>query len=190
LKAKKKMQCADVTERLLEDELVADAELERHVAECARCSHVAGGLARVDAVLRSTLVVTPPLDLQRQLARLANEAALPRSLPWWRRLDQLDLTGWLAQRPQMVAAQGLATILLALTTWQVFGWLSAFRPVVGDVGYAMELLAASPAAPYLGGLQIDLQSLGLWSLVGIVGWLVAEDGPIGRRLASTRLRLP
>ena len=36
----------------------------------------------------------------------------------------------------------------------------------------------------------DLQSLGLWSLVGIVGWLVAEDSPIGRRLASTRLRLP
>jgi len=184
------MQCADVTERLLEDELATDAELERHVAGCARCSHVAGGLARLDAVLRSTLVVKPPRDLQRQLAQLANEAAVVQPLPWWRRLDQLDLTGWLAQRPQMVAAQGFATILLALTSWQIFGWLSAFRPVVGDVGYAMQLLAASPAVPYVGGLQIDLQSLGLWSVVGIAGWLVAEDGPIGRRLGSTRLRLP
>jgi len=184
------MHCADVTERLLDDELATNAELERHVAECVRCSHVAGGLARLYVVLRSTLVVTPPLALQRQLAQLANEAAVVQPQPWWRRLDQLDLAGWLAQRPQMVAAQGLATILLALTTWQIFGWLSAFRPVVGDVGYAMQLLAASPAVPYVGGLQIDLQSLGLWSVVGIVGWLVAEDGPIGRRLGSTRLRLP
>ena len=78
----------------------------------------------------------------------------------------------------------LATILLALTTWQVFGWLSAFRPVVGDVGYAMELLAASPAAPYLGGLQIDLQSLALWSVIGLGGWVVSENGVLGRRVAS------
>jgi hypothetical protein len=182
------MHCADVTERLLEGDWSTDVEVDQHVAECARCSHMADGLVRLDTVLRSTLVVTPPLDLQRRLAQLAYEAAQPRPLPWWRRLDQLDLTAWLAQRPQMVAAQGFASILLALTTWQIFGWLSAYRPVVGDVGYAMELLATSPAAAYLGGLQIDLQSLGLWSLVGLVGWLVAEVGPIGRRLAATRQR--
>jgi hypothetical protein len=184
------MQCVDVTERLLGDELETDPELEQHVAGCARCSHAARGLARLDGILRSTLVVTPPLDLQRQLLQLANEASRPQPLPWWRRLDQIDLLGWLAQRPQMVATQGLATILLAVTTWQVFGWLSAYRPVVGDVGYAMQLLAASPAAAYLGGLQIDFQSLGVWSVVGIAAWLIAEDGPIGRRLASMRLRLP
>jgi hypothetical protein len=183
------MQCADVTERLLADEFATDAELGRHVAGCARCTHLARGLARLDAVLSSTLVVTPPLDLQRRLAQLAIDTARAQPLPWWRRLDQLDLTGWLAQRPQMVAAQGLATILLSLTTWQIFGWLSAFRPVVGDVGYAMELVAASPAIAYVGGLQIDLQSLSVWSMVGIAGWLLAEDGPIGRRL-TTRLRLP
>jgi len=86
--------------------------------------------------------------------------------------------------------QGLAAIMLALSSWQVFGWLTAFRPEVGDVGYAMELVAASPAAVYLSGFQIDLQSLGLWSLVGIAGWLISEDGLIGRQLSSRRLRLP
>ena len=184
------MHCADATERLLEGELSTDVELGRHVAECARCSHVARGLVRLDTVLRSTLVVAPPPDLQHRLAQLAHEAARPQPRPWWRRLDQLDLTTWLSQRPQMVAARGFASILLALTTWQIFGWLSTYRPVVGDVGYALELLATSPAVAYLGGLQIDLQSLTLWSLVGLAGWLVAEVGPIGRRLVATRQKSP
>ena len=80
----------------------------------------------------------------------------------------------------------------ALASWQVFGWMSLFRPVIGDPGYAMALVAASPAASYLGGLQIDVQSLALWSLVGAGGWLISENGVLGRRLASftTRLRLP
>ena len=103
--------------------------------------------------------------------------------------SQFDPATWLA-RPQMVAAQGLAAIMLALASWQVFGWLTAFRPVVGDVPYAMTLVAASPAAVYLGGFQIDLQSLGIWSLVGLAGWLISENGPIGSRLSSTRLHLP
>jgi hypothetical protein len=90
----------------------------------------------------------------------------------------------------MVAAQGLAAIMLALASWQVFGWLTAFQPVVGDVGYAMELVVGSPAAVYLGGLQFDLQSMVLWSLVGVGGWLVSEDGLIGRRLSSFRQRQP
>ena len=46
------MQCADATERLLEGELSTDVELDRHVAECARCSHMARGLVRLDTVLR------------------------------------------------------------------------------------------------------------------------------------------
>jgi len=78
---------------------------------------------------------------------------------------------------------------LALASWQVFGWLTAFQPVVGDVGYAMELVVGSPAAVYLGGLQFDLQSMAIWSLVGIGGWLISEDGLIGRRLSS-RQRQP
>jgi len=39
---------------------------------------------------------------------------------------------------------GLAAVMLALASWQIFGVLSAFQPVVGDVGYAMELVAGSP----------------------------------------------
>ncbi len=183
------MQCIDFTERLLVDEPGSDPELDRHVAECASCAHVARGLTQVDSVLSSALVVPPPLDLQRQLAQLAFDAARPEQAPWWRRLGEFNLTEWLAQRPQMVAAQGLAAIMLALASWQVFGWLTAFQPVVGDVGYAMELVAGSPAAVYLGGLQFDLQSMATWSLVGIGGWLISENGLIGRYLSS-RQRQP
>jgi hypothetical protein len=188
------VQCVEATERLLADEPGHDPELERHVADCAHCSHVAEGLGRVDELLQVSLVVTPPLELQRQLAQLAAEYARPQAKPWWARmpeaLGQLNLTDWLGQRPQMVAAQGLAAVMLALASWQVFGWVSAFQPVVGDVAYAMELLVGSPAVAYVGGLQIDFQSLGLWSLVGIAGWLISEDGLIGRRIASSGLRLP
>jgi hypothetical protein len=184
------MQCVDITERLLAAELDSDVEVDRHVADCANCAHVARGLRRLNGVLRASFVVAPPLDLQRSLARLAVDSARPQTEPWWRRLSQVNLSAWLAQRPQMVAAQGLAAVMLALASWQVFGWVSTFQPVVGDVGYAVELVAASPAVVYLSGVQLDLQGLGLWSVVGIVGWLVSEDGLIGRRIASTRLRLP
>ena len=188
------MQCVDVTDRLLADEPGTDPELELHLSSCASCAHVARGLSRLGDVLRTSLVVTPPLELQEQLLALAWSAAKPQPKPWWMRVPelvgQLNVAAWLAQRPQMIAAQGLAAVMLALASWQIFGWVSAFQPVVGDVAYAMELVAASPAAADLGTVQIDFQSLGLWSLVGIAGWLISEDGLIGRRLGSTGLRLP
>jgi len=184
------MDCVDVADRLLPDEPGHDPELQLHVSVCARCAHVAQGLVRLDAVVRSVVVSVPPLDLQQRLAQLAIDAARPAPLPWWRRFGELNLTEWLAQRPQMVAAQGLAAVMLALASWQIFGWLSAVQPVVGDVAYAMELVAASPAVAYVGNVQVDFQSLGLWSLVGICGWLVSENGLIGRRITSSRLRLP
>jgi hypothetical protein len=80
-------------------------------------------------------------------------------------------------------------MLVALVGWQVFGWFNAVRPVIGDVGYAMQLVAASPASIYMGGVQVDLQSLGMWSLVGAFGWLVSDAGPVGRWLAR-RIHLP
>ena len=184
------MECRQVTERLLVDHLGSEPELDQHVSECPRCSHVARGVARLDAVLGSSLVVAPPPELQLRLAQLAVEAARPHTLPWWQRLGQLNLTTWLAQRTQMVAAQGVAAVLLALASWQIFGWLSVINPVLGDVTYAMELVAASPAAVYVGGLQFDFQGLALWSVVGLGAWLISEDGLIGRRLTSTRFRLP
>src|SRR5205807_2445257 len=116
--------------------------------DCARCAHVAHGLGRLDDLVRSSMVVTPPLDLQRRLAQLALAAAVPKATPWWTRIPQaireLSIGDWLAQRPQMVAAQGLAAVMVALASWQIFGWLSAVQPVLGDVGYAMELVVGSP----------------------------------------------
>jgi hypothetical protein len=186
------MQCVEARERLLAHEAERDAQLDEHLADCARCTHFASGIDRVDDVLRTTLIVSPPLELQHQLSLIVLDAARPRPSPWWTRLPdmlgQLSLANWLPQRPQMIAAQGLAAIMLALASWQVFGWLSAVQPVVGDVGYAVELVIASPATAYLGGLQIDLQTMTLWSLVGVGGWLVSEASPIGRRISSGLLK--
>jgi len=177
------MQCVDVTDRLLGPELQKDAELDLHLEDCRACARVKRGLKRVDSVLAGTLIAAPPLDLQRQLAQIALAAAKPESAPWWRRLSQVNVMEWLA-RPQMVAAQGLAAVMLAIASWQLFGLLSTFQPVVGDVGYAMALVAGSPAAGFVNALPFDLPSLAMWSAVGLGGWLVSENGVIGRRLAG------
>lgn len=185
------MDCVDVADRLLAAEPGHDPELDAHVLACASCAHVARGLARVDAILSSTIVVVPPADLQLRLTQLvALETARLAHKPWWQPVRELDVGGWLARRPQMIAVQGLAAIMLALASWQIFGWLTAFQPVVGDVAYAMELVAASPAVVYLGNISIDFQSLALWSMVGMAGWLISENGLIGRRLAASGLQLP
>jgi hypothetical protein len=141
-------------------------------------------------LLTATLIVTPPPDLQLRLAQIALEAARPLPRPWWQRAPTLEVSGWLSQRPQMIAVQGLAAVMLALASWQVFGWLTAFQPVVGDVAYAVELVASSPAVAYFGNISIDFQSLGLWLMIGMVGWLVSENGLVGRRLAASGLQLP
>ncbi len=185
------MDCVDVADRLLDDdELEHDPELAQHVDACARCARLARGLARLDDVVRSVIVVEPPLELQQTLAAMAIQAARPEPLPWWRRLTHLNVAAFLEQQPQLFAAQGLAAVMLALASWQIFGWLSAFQPVIGDVAYAVELVVASPAVAYLGTVQFDFQSLGLWSVVGLAGWLVSENGLIGRRIASSGLQLP
>jgi len=184
------MDCLDVADLLLTDEREDDPLVDQHVADCPSCAHIAQGLHRLDRVLTATLLIAPPFELQQRLAQIALDAAKPQTPPWWRQLSQVNLTQWFAQRPQMIAAQGLATVMLALASWQIFGWVSTFQPVVGDVGYAMELVAASPAVAYLGSFQIDFQSLGIWSVVGMIGWAVSENGPVGRRIAASGLKLP
>jgi hypothetical protein len=185
------MQCDEIAELLLAPEPVANPELDEHVSSCRACAHIASGLRRLDTILARSVLLEPPLELQRSLARLAFEAARPQAVPWWRRPIDINFD-WLALRPTTIAAQGLAALMVALASWQVFGWLNLFRPVIGDVGYAVQLVVASPATAYLGGLQIDVQSLTLWSLVGIVGWLISENGVLGERLSSLtqRFRLP
>jgi hypothetical protein len=184
------VDCVDVADRLLADEPGHDPELVEHVDACPACTHIARGLERLELLLASTLIVAPPPDLQLRLTQIALEAARPLARPWWQRAPALELGGWLSQRPQMIAVQGLAAVMLALASWQVFGWLTAFQPVVGDVAYAVELVASSPAVAYLGNISIDFQSLGLWLTIGMVGWLVSENGLIGRRLAASGLQLP
>jgi hypothetical protein len=182
------MQCQDITELLLAPE--PDPDIQRHVSDCARCAHVARGLGRLNAVLQPTLVSEPPADVQHRLAALVDVyAPPPRKAAWWSRVfaGELSLSRAILQ-PNVIAAQGLAAVMLTLASWQVFGWLSTFQPVVGDVGYAVQLVVTSPAGAYMNGLQLDLQSLGLWSVVGLVAWLISENGLIGRRLS--RLRLP
>jgi len=187
------MQCADVAELLLTPDKAQDPRLDQHMAGCASCSHLARGVVRLDAILASAFVIAPPMELQRKLAQLALDAALPKPVPWWRRALQGELKfEGLAWRPNMIAAQGLAALMVALASWQIYGLVNTFRPVVGDVGYAMELLASSPAAVYLGGLNVDIQNLGLWSVVGVIAWLVSENGALGRRVAALteRFKLP
>jgi hypothetical protein len=179
------MQCVDATDRLLgaDHDGVADVELDEHVAGCLACAQVAGGLRRLDSVLAANLTVAPPLDLQRVLAQIALDAARSPAIPWWNRILLFDRNAWLAH-PQAVAMQGLAALVLVLASWQVFNWLSAYQPVIGDVGYAMELVASSPATAFISNFPIDLQSLVLWSLVGLAGWLISDRGFLGRRVAE------
>jgi predicted anti-sigma-YlaC factor YlaD len=180
------MQCAEATEALLTPEPGADPELDQHLKTCARCSGLALKVSRLDAVLQSSMLVEPPLELQLSLHQLiAAERAKPNVLAtWWSWLSET-----LTARPHVAVAQGLAAMMLALASWQIFGWFNALNPVIGDVGYALQLLVASPAVAYLGGLQIDLQRLGLWAVVGVGGWLLSDNGLVGSRL-SRRLRLP
>ena len=160
---------------------------------CASCAQLSRGVVRLDAILASAFVIQPPLALQRTLAQLALDAAQPKPVPWWRRAlrGEINFDG-LALRPNTIAAQGLAALMVALASWQIYGLLNTFRPVVGDVGYAMELVATSPAAVYLGGLNLDVQNLGLWSLVGVIAWLVSENSAIGKHVAALtdRFKLP
>jgi len=174
------VQCAGVVDQLLaaDDDLDLVTEVDRHLANCDSCATLARRLGRLEAVLQSALVVEPPAELQVHLAGLAWAAARPAHTSWWLRLrawfDSLVLA-----RPNLAIAQSLAALMLVLAGWQVLGWLNTFTPMVGDVPYAVELVASSPAAAYLSGIQsLDLQSLLVWSGVGLVGWLFSESGPL------------
>jgi anti-sigma factor RsiW len=174
------VQCAGVVDQLLaaDDDLDLQTEVQSHLADCARCARLARQLGRLEGVLQSALVVEPPRELQKQLAELARTAARPTERPSWSRLR-----GWfdslLLARPNLAIAQGLAALMVVLAGWQVLGWLNTFTPMVGDVPYAVQLVASSPAAAYLGGIQsFDVQSLLIWSGIGLVGWLFSESGPL------------
>ena len=187
------MQCVDAAERLLADEPRSSrSRAGRHVAECAACAHVAGGLRAAGR--------GPGLDADRRAAAgsaaaagadCAGRGAARRRLPWWTAMLARTRRDRLADAaPQTVAVQGLAAIMLRA------GELAGLRLALGLPASRRRRRVRdgagrrSPAVAYLGGIPIDLQSLGMWSLVGIAGWLISENGLIGRRLAASGLRLP
>jgi len=49
---------------------------------------------------------------------------------------------------------------------------------VGDIPYALQLLASTPVATYFGGVQADVPALAAWSAVGVAAWSVSESGPL------------
>src|SRR5262249_3495825 len=105
------VDCLEVANKWLLGEFREDLELMRHVAECTGCARMARGLTRVDTLVAAAVVVAPPLDLQRRLSQLVIESTQPAPLPWYRQIVQFDFSNLLA-RPQMVAVQGLAALLL------------------------------------------------------------------------------
>jgi len=131
--------------------LCQDPELERHLDGCDACAHIARGFM-TRRCTASTLVIAPPLDMQRQLAQLAFDARDPN-----RRRGGDGWPSWTSVVGSAAAdgrGQGLAAVMLALASWQIFGVLSAFKPVVGDVGYAME------AGGWLTGGELPERSAG------------------------------
>lgn len=180
------MQCLDATELLLADERERSDDLDQHVRGCARCASVMRGIGRLDVVVHAAIVIAPPIDLQRDLNRLVWDHVAGR--PWWQRV-----LGWAdspSTSPRRLAFQGLATMTAAVVGWQVFGAVANVQPVVGDTAYALQLVMASPASAYVSGMHLDLQSLGVWSVVGLIGWAVSDDGVLAGRLAALRRRLP
>jgi anti-sigma-K factor RskA len=63
-------------------------EIERHVATCAACRHLASQYVDVASLLPAALdPVPPPARLRRNLmAQVYAEASADAQLPWWRRL--------------------------------------------------------------------------------------------------------
>ncbi|HEX2185916.1 MAG TPA: hypothetical protein VHN78_10480, partial [Chloroflexota bacterium] len=74
------MRCDEVRDPLLLPAAEADG-VEDHLAACADCGGFARRMGRLDAALRSTLLVEPPAELQARLATLARAAAQPAASP-------------------------------------------------------------------------------------------------------------
>jgi hypothetical protein len=169
---------------------------------------VAGG--RIESALRSSLVVAPPAGLRARLADVLSEAAAARvqravcsslvveppaelrarlAALAPRRTDAASETeGWLAgiwrnlqARPGVLAGQLAALAVLAYAVTQLLAWVGSFPIVWGDVPYALELLALSPAVDYLSQVEAVIQQFGLWLVVAAAGWILAQGAPWQRQ---------
>ncbi len=162
------MHCDDIAARLFSGD-AGDGDLLEHADACPRCRLVAGRVTQLDLILRSALLEPPPLVLQQHLLALTQ----PTPITSWRHALGLILT-----RPHATLAHAFAAICVVLAGWQVFVWLSNAGAVVGDIPYALQLIASSPATAYLGGVQADAPALVTWSAVGAAAWAISESGPL------------
>ncbi|MBI2756691.1 MAG: hypothetical protein HYX52_08275 [Chloroflexi bacterium] len=180
------MGCDEISALLLTPEAAAAPRVQRHLALCVGCARFSRQWAALDNAVHAAVLVQPPADLQARLHNLARAAARPRRVAapppsWWRQLaERLGVGGQSAQRPSF--ARAVAGLVLAVAGWQMVGWVQTVQPmVVGDVPYALQVLAVTPALGYLSDLPGNMVSLAGWSVVGGIAWLLSEAGPIGRR---------
>ena len=170
------MNCEDVRAEILLDER-SDAT-ERHLLDCQACTAYVARLARLDALLMPELVVEPSLELQASLLQIAKSAAV-QPVPAWK--WALGLV-W----SPTAAALTVAGITTGLALWQIMGWLTAFAAMLGNVPYALEVLANSPAVSVLAESSADFAQIGVWALLGVGLWLFSDVSP----LRQTRPRAP
>ncbi len=162
------MHCHDVAARVFAGD-ASDLDLIEHADACPRCRLVAARVAQLDLILGATLLEPPPLVLQERLLALTQ----PTPITSWRHALGLILT-----RPHATLAHAFAAICVVLAGWQVFVWLGNAGAAIGDIPYALQLIASSPASAYLGGVQADVPALATWSAVGAAAWAISETGPL------------
>ncbi|HEX6512385.1 MAG TPA: hypothetical protein VF157_08805 [Chloroflexota bacterium] len=141
------------------------AEVRARLTALADIAAADAARARVDTALRSALLVEPPPAVQARLLAAAGAEAGS----WFARV-------WdsLRSRPGVFAGQLAALAVLGYAVMQLVAWIGSLPVVLGDVPYALELLAFSPALDYLSSIQALLQQLGPWLIVGAAGWVLSQ----------------
>jgi hypothetical protein len=138
----------------------------------------------LDSLLRSVVVVEPPFELGPRLASLVPGPALavtPDHGAWERLLTRVD--AWLP-RTGVLAIQFVLLAVLAFGVMQFVTWAGSVGAVIGDVPYALQVLALSPAATYLPDIQALATQLGMWLVIGLAGWLFSQGILGGQQTAS------
>jgi len=102
-------------------------EMERHVATCASCRHLAAQYADVASLMPAALdPVPPPARLRRNLmAQVYGEATSKAPAPWWRRL----VSAIPANRAITVVAAAAVAAAVAVAIWGMAGRGSAPAPL-------------------------------------------------------------
>ncbi|MHB8619969.1 MAG: hypothetical protein ACYDAG_10420 [Chloroflexota bacterium] len=163
------------------------APLATHLFGCAACRAFASSIGQVDVLVRQALVVEPPVELRSRLMAVIQEVAVPAPVV---RPSALVVAPGPARearrswsRPLLAAGMALMGTAVSIALWQLVGVLVSLRPVLGNVPYALDLVAASPAPQLLTDLLVNAGTVSLWVLAGLTCWLLFywEAPPPGRR---------